>query len=108
MRFTYNGNSYEIDFQYDNLYEEEVHQPTSKVYIYIRKLVIQTTARVFVNRIKFAPFCFGYSRCQPEDRFIKETGRTLALKDAVKNLDDHELRTRIYECYFNRPRGKGR
>lgn len=43
---------------------------------------------------------FGMARCSKEDMFHKPTGRKISLTRAVENMDK-EIRTAIWESYFN-------
>lgn len=43
----------------------------------------------------------GISRCSVEDRFNKETGRKISLKNAIKDLPRQE-RIEIWNAYHNR------
>ncbi len=64
--------------------------------------------------------CIGWSACLPQDQFVKETGRRIALRRATgkggwlklqelrwvstfpNDWDRKRLRAAVFECYFNR------
>jgi hypothetical protein len=43
----------------------------------------------------------GFSRCHPNDKWNPETGRKMALKDAMVPLA-RSIRTALWKAYFNR------
>jgi len=46
-------------------------------------------------------YSIGNSQCVPQDKFVYETGRKLALKRALSG-EDREFRHKAWECYRNR------
>lgn len=103
MRFTHNNINYEIDFEYAIGHDMYTNHPRPGVRIITEREVRYTFAYVYerTNNTRKA-FISGVATCQPEDRFVKEIGRALALRNACKHIEDQELRTKIFECYFNR------
>jgi hypothetical protein len=46
----------------------------------------------------------GQAWQHPQDIFVKEIGRKIAMKHALSQISDKGLRTKIWEAYFNRGR----
>jgi isocitrate dehydrogenase kinase/phosphatase len=63
----------------------------------VKRRWVNTTAYLESDEITYS----GKSSCDPFDVFIKEKGRTLALKDAMKELPE-SFRKEVWKAYHNR------
>jgi hypothetical protein len=86
MLFDLNGSKYMVKFK---------RQQTT-TFAYLFKYINET--------IKFFPMNLAASLCNPKDRFVKSTGRKLALARLLKETQELNLsredRVKIWEIYF--------
>lgn len=104
LQFEHDGVKYMIDFEYHEEVQQYNHYPRPGVRIYEERDVRSTY--VFICNEGGRIILGAHATCQPEDRFVKETGRSLAIRKLAKSLTNHELASAMLKCYFNRPRGK--
>lgn len=105
LQFEHGGIIYTIEFEYATSTAVRTHYPRKGVVITEEREVRDTY--VILGSSSFVlPQMYAYATCQPEDRFVKETGRTLAIHKLAKSLKNQQLASAMLKCYFNRPRGK--
>lgn len=82
MRFQYKARAFSIRFHYTNLNQR-----------IIECMIYDDTG----DALKF----YGSAYCHPKDRFVKETGRKIALAQALAGAT-REFRTLAWHAYHNR------
>jgi hypothetical protein len=102
LQFEHDGVTYTIDFDYATSIEQRSYHPRRGVSLYEEREVRITYAILLTNGRYITE---AAATCQPEDRFVKETGRSLAIRKLAKSLANQQLATAMLKCYFNRPRG---
>ena len=75
----------------------EKFRPSPGVVVSIERRYISTIVNIQNDEKSY----IGASTCNPEDVFVKETGRVLALKNVSKHFDKED-RTKIFDAYYGR------
>ena len=102
LKFTYDGHQYKLSFEY-------------------RKDSRETTARLIRGEDPHGRDCvIGLSFCHPNDNPCRETGRKIAIRDAIRSIPSiisewfdgkeppREFRRAIWNAYWDRPKFRNR
>lgn len=97
MEFTYNGQTFEIQFRYYEFDDQTI------------KGKVTCCCIVAPGMLGLVRETYGIAQCHPDDQFCKETGRKIALRRAlaksfhVFDKDERKnLRRAAWQAYFAR------
>ena len=89
------GKRWKVYFEYDYNYVFDTFR--GEIITRRTKVVIE----VVVENAENIPVSWGAAFCSPDDLFVKETGRKIALNHALGRFP-RETRTIVWKAYFNR------
>lgn len=104
MRVEHNGDKFRIDFGHMQFSKPIVIETQ---YRGPREITAITDCRIIKGeKDQELIFAEGTAKCALGDRFVKEYAREKALRRAVDDIQDRELRGKLLMAYFTRQRGK--
>lgn len=90
MRFQHEGKEYKVVFRYENY---DGRRGIQCAVFYIERN----------NDLKWTTMVSSASSlCSKNDRFVKETGRMIALRRAADGIEDKNLKAAVWTAYMNR------